>query len=51
MNAPRTFDPDGPKVRKLRAQVTSRAKLAAFMGAKLPLGLLAGLRVTHLDAE
>jgi len=50
MNA-RAFDPNGEAVRKIRAQVTSRAKLAAFMGAKLPLGLLAGLRVTHVDAE
>ncbi len=50
MNA-RAFDPDSPKVRKLREQVTSPLKLALFMGMKLPLGLLAGLKVTHVDAE
>jgi acyl-coenzyme A thioesterase PaaI-like protein len=50
MNA-RSFDPESPAVRKLRSQVTSRVQLAAFMGAKLPLGLLAGLRIHSLDAE
>lgn len=50
MNA-RAFDPDGPKVRKMRDQVTSRLKLALFMANKLPLGLMAGLRVTDVDAR
>ena len=50
MNA-RAFDPNSPAVERLRKQVTNPVKLAAFMGAKLPLGLLAGLRIRALDAD
>lgn len=50
MNA-RAFDPDSPAAQKLRKQVMNPLALAAFMGAKLPLGLLAGLRIRALDAE
>lgn len=50
MNA-RVFDPDNPRARTLRARLASRWKLGAFMASKLPMGLLAGLRITHVDAE
>jgi hypothetical protein len=46
-----TFDPDGPKAARLRAQIRNPVKMAAFLGAKLPMALLAGIRVTHLDAS
>ena len=50
MNA-RVFDPDGPEARKLRNRMLSRNGLRAFMLAKLPLALLAGLKITELDAD
>lgn len=43
------FDPDGPAVEKLRRRVTRRWMLRLFMLAKLPLALVAGLRVVRLD--
>jgi hypothetical protein len=46
-----TFDPNNEKARKLRAEVTNPLKMAAFMGAKLPMALFAGIRVRTLDAE
>ena len=49
MNA--SFDPNGPRARRMRDQVTSPLKLAAFMAAKLPMALIAGIRVRSLDAE
>lgn len=49
MNA--TFDPHGPRAERLRRSVRSPFKLAAFMAAKLPMALLAGIRVRHLDTE
>ncbi len=45
------LDPDGPAVRKLRSRVTNVWGLRAFMFAKLPLALVAGLRVRSLDAD
>ncbi len=46
-----SFDPLAPEVQAVRETVTNRWKLRAFMGAKLPLALFAGLRVTELTAE
>lgn len=51
MNATPPFDPDGPAVRTLRADVTNSWKLAAFMASKLPMGLIAGLRIRDLTAD
>ncbi len=48
---PSTFDPNGPAVEKLRRRVSNRWLLRLFMLGKLPLGLLAGLRITQLDAQ
>ncbi|MFK7929043.1 MAG: PaaI family thioesterase [Myxococcota bacterium] len=50
MNA-RAFDPNGPDVKKLRRQMLSKTNLRGFMASKLPLALMAGLKVTHLDAS
>ena len=44
-----TFDPDGPATEKARRRVTNPWLLRAFMFAKLPLALFAGLRVKTLD--
>lgn len=49
MNA--AFDPNGPAAERMRAQVQSPFKLAAFMAAKLPMGLLAGIRLREISAE
>lgn len=49
MNA--SFDPNGPRARRMRSQVTSPLKLAAFMAVKLPMALIAGIRIRSLDAE
>lgn len=46
---PSGFDVNGPKVRKLREQVTNVWKLRAFMFAKLPAALFCGLRIDRLD--
>lgn len=46
-----SFDPNGPAVEKLRRRVRNRWLLRLFMLGKLPLGLLAGLRITHIDAD
>lgn len=45
------FDPRAPAAEAVRASVTSPIKLRAFLGAKLPLALFAGLRVTELTAD
>ncbi len=41
---------DDSKVRALRQQLLNPMKMSAWMLAKLPLALIAGLRVTHADA-
>lgn len=45
------FDPRAPAVEKLRRDVANPWKLRAFMGAKLPLALFAGLQVVELTAD
>ena len=45
------FDPNSPEVERLRKRVTNRVAFMAFMAAKLPMGLLAGLRICTLDAD
>ena len=45
------FDPDGPAVDKLRRRVLNPWLLRGFMLAKLPLALIAGLRITRLDRQ
>ncbi|MBW1880913.1 MAG: DUF4442 domain-containing protein [Deltaproteobacteria bacterium] len=49
--APDAFDPDGPKVRKLRRRMLNRWILRMYMLRWLPLGLIAGLRVRTLDGK
>jgi len=51
MNASAPFHPDGTAVTRMRARVTNGLLLAAFMASKLPLGLVAGLRIRALTAE
>lgn len=46
-----TFDPRAPAAEAVRANVTSPMKMRAFLGAKLPLALFAGLKVTELTAD
>ena len=46
---PAAFDPNSPAVEKVRRRVHNPWLLRLFMLAKLPLGLIAGLRVRHLD--
>jgi hypothetical protein len=50
MNA-RAFDPNNPASQRMRKQVTNPLVFAAFLGAKLPLALVAGLRIRALDAD
>lgn len=45
------FDPRAPAAEAVRANVTSPMKMRAFLGAKLPLALFAGLKVTELTAN
>jgi acyl-coenzyme A thioesterase PaaI-like protein len=44
-----TLRADDPKVVALRGSLLNPLKLSAWMLAKLPLALIAGLRVTHAD--
>ena len=50
-NAPAAdgFDINGPKVQKLRGQISNPWVLRAFMSGKLPAALFCGLRVDALD--
>src|SRR5690606_13345009 len=45
------FDTEGPAVQKLRRRVLNPWGLRAYMLAKLPLALFAGLKVVRLDGQ
>ena len=46
-----TFSPNSDAVKKIWRQVTHPVAMPMFMLAKLPLALIAGLRVRHIDED
>ena len=48
---PGRFDANSPAVEKLRRRVRNPWLLRAFMLRKLPMGLLAGLKITEIDEQ